>query len=389
MRKRKLPSGLIWRGEIIHINTTIGNREVRQTTKTDNVKEALTVLDDLRFKQRRQSETGESVGLDKTWAEALNKYLDTTYHKNQEELKRKFRYLECVIPLTMRIKDIYNSTLDPVRAELKNKGRKANTVNDYIKVVRQVLNKCLEWEEAGIPWITEKRHFVMEKFKKNPIKHMNQKQGTVITWEEQDRLFGQLPVHLKDAALYAVNTGARMGEITNLKWSWEIYFPTLKVKAFRIPGEFHKNERPKIVVLNSIAKSIIEKKRGEHPEFVFTYKGNKIKRLNASAWRKARARVNLTHVTVHDLRHTFATRLARYGVSEVDIKILLGHVVPGVTATYAFTTQALEPMIENCEKVVGRKPMTFLEAGEFKEFYEEKTAQKPHKPLLFSGVSND
>lgn len=383
MRKRKLPAGLRWRGEKIHIDTKIGNREVRKTTGTNDVEEALTVLNDLRLKQRQQEITGEPVALDKTWAETINEYLKSNNSVDKKEIKRKLKYLTKAIPLTMPIKDIYNSTLNPIREDLIGKRRTANTVNAYVKVVRQVLNKALEWEEGGVPWLTEKRHFTMEKTKKNVYAHMNQKSGHVLTWEEQDRLFHELPEHLKDAAMYAVNTGARTGEITNLRWSWEIYFPSLDVKAFRIPAENHKNDRPKIVVLNSIARSIIEKKRDEHPEFVFTYKGNKIQRLNASAWRKARARSKLSHVTVHDLRHTFATRLARYGVSEVDIKILLGHVVPGVTATYAFTTQALEPMLENCEKVVGRKPMTFLESGEFEEFKEAQKLTKVPQNFTF------
>jgi integrase len=369
--KKKLPPGLIWRGETIHIDTTIGDKQVRKTTKTDDVDEALAVLDDLKYHHKNRILTGKPADLGKTWAEAVNQYLDTTYHKNTKELMRQLRYIrDRAIPLDTPIKNIYNSTLDPIRKELKGKKRKANTFNSYIKVVRQVMNKCVEWEDAGMPWLNERRYFKTEKIKKNPVKHMNQKKGYVLSWEEQDRLLGECPEHLRDAALFGVNTGSRKREITNLRWDWMIYFRDLKVTAFQIPEEFHKPGREKILVLNSIARDIVKKQRGKHPEYVFTYKGNHIEDLHSSAYAKARERAGLKHVTIHDLRHTFATRLGRYGVSKVDIALLLGQAVEGVQATYAFTTKVLEPMIKNCEMVVERKPMTFMKAGEFVDFEE-------------------
>jgi len=44
---------------------------------------------------------------------------------------------------------------------------------------------------------------------------------------------------------------------------------------------------------------------------------------------------NLTGITVHSLRHTFAATAAEMGFSELTIAGLLGHTVPGITARYA------------------------------------------------------
>jgi hypothetical protein len=44
------------------------------------------------------------------------------------------------------------------------------------------------------------------------------------------------------------------------------------------------DERP--VVLNTVAKSIIEKQRGISKEWVFPYNGTAMHRMNDSAWRK-------------------------------------------------------------------------------------------------------
>ncbi len=46
----------------------------------------------------------------------------------------------------------------------------------------------------------------------------------------------------------------------------------------------------RLVVLNSVAKSIIEKQRGTSREWVFPYNGTPMHRMNDSAWKKARER---------------------------------------------------------------------------------------------------
>lgn len=361
--KKKLPQGLVWRGNTIHIDTTISGKAVRKSTRTNKVAEALIVLDEMKYNERHRNLTGQPQELRKTWAEAIMRYFDETRHKNIVEEKRKLNYLRKFIPLEMPINDIYNSTLDPMRKELLGKKRMANTHNAYRKVVRQILNKAATWEERGEPWLRRVPKFTMESTIKNTKPWMNKKDGYALSWEEQDRLFKNLPPHLKYAALYAVNTGARQAEVTGLRWDWERFSEELGINVFIIPGEHHKNGKPKLVVLNSIAKKLIEEKRGEHPIFVFTYKGQPVRRFNQAAWRKNRDREKLSQVTFHDLRHTFATRLGGYGVSEVEIAILLGHTVPGVTATYAFTTQAVEPMLVNVEKLAERKAMTFMRTG--------------------------
>ena len=43
-----------------------------------------------------------------------------------------------------------------------------------------------------------------------------------LSWEEQERLFAELPLHLRQMALFAVNTGCRDQEICQLRWEWEV-----------------------------------------------------------------------------------------------------------------------------------------------------------------------
>ena len=157
-----------------------------------------------------------------------------------------------------------------------------------------------------------------------------------LSWEEQNRLFKELPAHLKAMALFAVNTGCREQEICQLRWDWEIKIPELPgLVVFIIPGVFVKNGEDRLVVCNKIASSVIETQRDNHATHVFNYLGNPIKRMNATAWRNGRKRAGLDQARVHDLKHTFGRRLRSAGVSIEDRQDLLGHRSGKITTHYS------------------------------------------------------
>lgn len=106
-------------------------------------------------------------------------------------------------------------------------------------------------------------------------------------------------------ALFAVNTGCRDKEICRLRWEWETYIPEMNTSVFIIPGTWVKNSDDRLVVLNDQAKEIVEAVRGINPVYVFTYLGKPIDRMSNSAWKKARARVDLRGVRIHDLKHPY------------------------------------------------------------------------------------
>jgi integrase len=161
-----------------------------------------------------------------------------------------------------------------------------------------------------------------------------------ISWEEQAALLPLLPEHLARMALFAVNTGCREQEICRLSWRWEIQVPELQVSVFVIPPEVMKNREPGLVVLNSVARSVIEACRGNHANRVFTWKrGPKgkvmiVDSMNNTAWQRARAKAGIP-VRVHDLRHTFGRRLRAAGVSVETRKALLRHKTGDITTHYS------------------------------------------------------
>ncbi|HWV80766.1 MAG TPA: tyrosine-type recombinase/integrase, partial [Hyphomicrobiaceae bacterium] len=158
-------------------------------------------------------------------------------------------------------------------------------------------------------------------------------------------------------ALFAVNTGCRDQEVCALRWEWEVRVPELGISVFIIPGSQVKNGDERLVVLNAVARSVIEARRGHGGEHVFTCKGKPVSRMMTSAWKRARVRASLPQVRVHDLKHTFGRRLRAAGVSFEDRQDLLGHRSSRITTHYS--AAELTRLLAAADSVVdrnGQKP---------------------------------
>jgi hypothetical protein len=135
----------------------------------------------------------------------------------------------------------------------------------------------------------------------------------------------------------------------NLRWSWEVPVPELDTSVFVIPRSYVKNGLDRYVVLNRVAKSVVNDRRGEHADFVFTCEGQPVTKIYNSGWKAARRRAAKRYagwfgrpcpdgfraVRVHDLKHTYGHRLRSAGVGFEDRKLLLGHKSGHVTTHYS------------------------------------------------------
>ena len=129
-------------------------------------------------------------------------------------------------------------------------------------------------------------------------------------------------------ALYKFNTGCREQEVCQLRWEWEVQIPELETSLFILPSndQFEtKNSQEHVVLLNLIARRVVNEQRGKSKEFVFTFRGRKFLRIHNWGWKLARDRAGLSNVRVHDLRHTFGHRLLAAGVSFEERQDFLGH----------------------------------------------------------------
>jgi integrase len=101
-----------------------------------------------------------------------------------------------------------------------------------------------------------------------------------------------------------------------------------------------------------------------HKSHVFVFDGKPILRILNSGLKRARLAIDLPHLRVHDLKHTFGRRLRAAGVSFEDRQDLLGHRSNRVTTHYS--SAELTRLIEAAECVVdqdGRRPELVVHRG--------------------------
>lgn len=349
MGRKKTP-GLVQRAGIWHIDKRIGGRRVCQSCETGELTEAERFLARL-MEEHRQAEV-YGVRPTRTFEQAAAKFVLENQHKRtiDDDIGR----LKLLMPWIgqERLDRLHRGSLEPWIKYRRKEGAAAGTINHGLKVVRRILNLAAsEWiDEYGLTWLVSapKIRLLPDKDKRQPYP---------LSWEEQARLFRELPPHLAEMALFAVNTGCRDGEICRLRWEWEVKVPALGTSVFIIPGRYVKNADDRLVVLNRVAASVVEGLRGKHPMHVFSYRGKPVTRMLNSAWMRAREKVDLKQVRVHDLKHTFGRRLRAAGVSYEDRQDLLGHRSGRITTHYS--AAELSRLIEAADSVCdqsGQKP---------------------------------
>jgi integrase len=139
-------------------------------------------------------------------------------------------------------------------------------------------------------------------------------------------------------------TGARRGEIVNLRWEGV----DLENRCLRLR---ESKTGPKVILLNAPALRVL----GHMPrrsEWVFpTERGDTPVSLS-KPWERIRRRAGTPDVRIHDLRHTAASFAVDMGASLPIIGRLLGHTVPSTTARYAHLSN--DPVREVSERLGAR-----------------------------------
>lgn len=280
-----------------------------------------------------------------TFEEAAAYYL--ALRQEKVSLDDEIYHLKRVMPHIghLALDQVHNGTLRPFieadkapvvvkRANGKEvrKVRSNKTVNLALGIVRRILNLAArDWrDEDGKTWLATPPLITLLPL----IGHQREPQP--LTWADQRVLLPKLPGHLARMVLFDLQVGARDAVICGLKWSWEIRVPELGISVFEVPREQVKGRRQvRYLVCNSVAQSILESVRGNHPEYVFVYADHPVETMNNTAWKRARTKACLAGLHVHDLRHTVGMRLREAGVPEHTIADVLWHTRAGMTAHYS------------------------------------------------------
>ena len=357
---RKRTPGLLLRRGIWHIDKVVFGQRVVESARTGDLEEAERYLAH-RIEEIRQAKV-YGVRPARLFKDAAAKYLRENMHKRSigDDASR----LKGLLPFVgdLPLQRIHDGTLGAYVDDCRAKGLKKKTINNGLEIVRRILNmSARKWrDENGLTWLETAPLLTM-------LEVDDARSPYPLSWEEQKYLLMSLPAHLGRMALFKVNTGTREQEVCQLRWDWEVEIPELGTSVFLVPAHLVKNKEDRLVVLNDVAKSIVEAQRGQHPSRVFTYRERGLEGMYNSAWKRARAEAagsyakdnqesvawGFANLRVHDLKHTFGRRLRAAGVPLETRKVLLGHRNGDITSHYS--APEIEELLEAANRVCGGK----------------------------------
>jgi integrase len=252
------------------------------------------------------------------WQEATVQWLREKEHKKDIRQDRsKLKWLHHYFG-HLYLDEITRDLISEV-AEAKKLDASPATANRYLALIRSIFRIARdEWE-----WLD-----TIPVFRLFPEP---QKRVRWLTKQEAARLLTELPDHLAELAALTLATGLRQRNASFLTWAQV----DLKRGMAWIHGDESKSGKAFPVPLNDDAISVIARRVGEHPTYVFTYRGKPVARTSTKAWYAALKRAGIEDFRWHDLRHTWASWHAQSGTSTQELQELGGWSCTEMVQRYA------------------------------------------------------
>ncbi len=140
--------------------------------------------------------------------------------------------------------------------------------------------------------------------------------------------------HLRPMVIVSLGTGMRRGELFALTWE----FVDMDRRIISVDGNYAKSGKTRHINMNSEVHSTLaawKKQTSAIGGLVFrSAAGGKFDNVNSS-WERVLREAKIENFRWHDMRHTFASRLAMANVDLNTIRELLGHADYNMTLRYA------------------------------------------------------
>ncbi|OHB72360.1 MAG: hypothetical protein A2W17_00640 [Planctomycetes bacterium RBG_16_41_13] len=303
------------------------DKKVQKSLETDDRRLAQAIEAKIRAEIAEGKFFDKPVGQSKTFKDMMEKFMQEHAPKVSKNMQKS--YASSLKHLATfwgnsKLSDIKPKLISEYKVLRKNKGIKPATINRELAMLSKAFNLAVkEWE-----WIRD-----------NPVSRVpkekeNNERDRWLNAEDEKRLLENSLSWLKDIIIFDLNTGLRQDELLSLQWS--------RVDLFRkiIIIQESKNGKPRTIPLNQIALDILmekSKRRNLKSDLVFlSNMSTKIDRHNLRrAFNIALDKTGIQNFHFHDLRHTFATRLAQRGIDIYKISKLLGHQDIRMTQRYS------------------------------------------------------
>jgi site-specific recombinase XerD len=227
---------------------------------------------------------------------------------------------------SMRLDQLQRQDLQAFHASLLDEGIAPATADHHLKLIRQVLNKAVEWEVIERNPIAKIKLFNPD----NRLEHY-------LDPKELGRLLTVLRIDENrtacNVAMFLLATGARLNEALNARWE-QI---DRQQRSWRIPAANSKSKKARSVPLGDSALEVLDQLGTENTHdhlFVSAKTGARLSHIHR-VWDRLRHQAHLPKLRLHDLRHQYASFLVNSGRSLYEVQKILGHSSHSVTERYA------------------------------------------------------
>jgi integrase len=261
----------------------------------------------------------------------------------------------------LKLSDIRRATvieaLDQLAATptAQGKQRALTTVDKYRKSLSTVFKACVEWEWLNVNPVAGIGNYGKDQARDRYL----QKHELTALLEACQKLEQQWPM-LYPLVLLAVSTGARAGELLNLRWQ------DVDLKRGTASLYNTKNGSSRAIAIRGKALDVFSEYKAEyktHESYLVFPRPDGAKPWEyRNAWNKALEVAGLRyppdhekHFRFHDLRHTAGSYLAMNGASTTEVAAVLGHKTLAMAQRYSHLSDShISDVVERMnEKVLG------------------------------------
>lgn len=313
------------------------------------------------FARRMESEIragryfGKEESKEKSFSEFIDRYIENELPKNPKGYaKQKMlltwwksklgSYFLCHITPVMIAEHRDKLMTETTR---RKKLRTSSTTNRYLASLSHAFNiGQKEWH-----WIKENPVLKITRPRENKARerYLN-KEEIALLLDAARKINSPL---LYPVTLFGLATGARKGEIMDLKWE-DVDF-LRKTATFKNT----KNGTNRTVHLSPSLLNCLQEERGKRivlSEYVFPSGNGRKPGDIRTAWDNVIKVLGFKDVCFHTLRHTTASHLAQNGVSSLEIAAILGHKTLAMVKRYShLSTAASVPILNKIDdEILGK-----------------------------------
>jgi len=212
------------------------------------------------------------------------------------------------------------------------------TIDTEITIVKTMVNQC--FMEDKIDGAALKAFSRVEKL----VRKGSNARRRILSNNEYRLILERAHDHIKEFVIIAMNTGMRVGEIRQLRWS----NIDQDRRFIRLDAESTKEKKPKVIPINHYVKAVLD---GQHRwvrhDFVLTHNGDPIMTPGGikHSFQNTVKAAGIIHgrdvqngLIFHDIRRTVKTLMLQAGIDKVHRDMILGHSLQGMDSHYMVAT---------------------------------------------------